>query len=164
MSVEAMLDEARAPELVSMAAVTVAVTSGRTLGFRPSATRRRTDELLRDLLAELAAQEVTAVGSASMSVVAVDDSGVGVEVGVVVHDPVRPTDTVRVVLRPRHEAATLLVSGDQTDQAWGRLRGFLLGVDVVASRRPYTSFQHPRGTDERTWTTQLVQPVEPLGG
>jgi len=158
-SVEATSAEAWAPEIVPMAAVTLAVTSGRTAGFRPAATRRRTDELLRALVHELARQGVTEVGCASTAVVAVDDHGVGIEVGVVVHGPVVPTDTIRVVERPGHVAATLLVAGEQTDRAWARLRRFTADVDAAASGRSSVSFQHPRGADERTWTTQLVQPV-----
>jgi len=39
------------------------------------------------------------------------------------------------------------------------LRRFTADVDAAASGRSSVSFQHPRGADEQTWTTQLVQPV-----
>jgi hypothetical protein len=158
-----MLEQAGAPEVVPIQAVTLAVTSGRSRGFGLASTRLRADALLRDLVEDLAAQGVTATGSASMSVVAVDDAGVGIEVGLVVHDPVVPTETLRVVERPGHEAATLLVLGDPTERAWGRLRRFVADVDVVADRRAYVTFQHPRLDDERTWVNQLVQPLVPTG-
>lgn len=154
-----LLEDGRAPAVVPMPAVTLAVVSGRSVGFRPAATHRRADELLRDLVGELADQGISRTGCASMSVVAADDSGVGIEVGVVVHGPVVETETLRVVERPSHEAVTLLVPGDQTDRDWGRLRVFLAGIDVVAQRRSYVSFQHPRSADHATRFTQLVQPV-----
>jgi hypothetical protein len=160
-TMQEMLEQAWAPEVVPILAATLAVTSVRVPGFRLASTRRRADALLRELVEELAAQGVTVTGCASMSVVAVDDSGVGIEVGVVVHGPVVPTETLRVVERPGHEAATLLVVGDPTEQAWGRLRRFTADVDVVADRRAYVTFQHPRLDDERTWVIQLVQPVAP---
>jgi hypothetical protein len=160
-TMQQMLEPAWAPEVVPIPAATLAVTSGRSAGFRLVSTRRRVDALLRDLVEELAAQGVTETGSATMSVVAVDDAGVGIEVGVVVYGPVVPTETLRVVERPRHEAATLLVLGDPTEHAWGRLRRFTAEVGVVADRRTYVTFQHPRLDDERTWVIQLVQPVAP---
>jgi hypothetical protein len=153
-----LVEDGRAPALVPMPAVTLAVTSGRSVGFRPASTHRRADELLRGLVAELAGQGIRGTGCASMSVVAVDDAGVGIEVGVVVHGPVVPSETLRVVERPSHDAVTLLVPGDQTDRDWGRLRMFLAELDVVVLWRSSVSFQHPRG-DERTRYTQLVQPV-----
>jgi len=153
--------DGRAPALVPMPALTLAVTSGRSAGFRPAATHRRADELLRDLVSELADQGVSSTGSASMTVVAADDAGIGIEVGVVVHEPVVPTETIRVVERPSHEAVTLLVPGDQTDRDWGRLRVFLAELDVVADRRSYVSFHHPPGTDRASRFTLLVQPVTP---
>lgn len=161
MSTGRTTEDARAPRLVPMPATTLAVTSGRSTGFRPAATHRRVDELLRDLVAELAGQGITSTGSASMSIVTVDDLGVGIEVGVVVHDPVTPTDTLRVLERPGHEAATLLVLGEQTDRAWDRLRRFVADADLTVGRRSYVSFQHPRSADARTRYTQLVQPVAP---
>lgn len=151
-----------APDLVHVRGHTLAVITG-TSGFRPASTRRRAAELLRELLDELAEQGVTAIGSASMSVVSVDDSGVCVEVGVVASERVRTTASIRVTERPAHHAATLLVHGDQTDRAWGRLRSFLVDVCAEANGRSYVTFQHPRGDDERTWVTQLVQPIAPPG-
>jgi hypothetical protein len=154
-----LIEDGRAPALVPMRAVTLAVASGRSTGFRAVSTERRADELLRELATELADQGVSMTGCASMSVVAVDDFGVGIEVGVVVSVPVTPTETIRVVDRPSHDAVTLLVPGDQTDRDWARLRAFLADLDVVALRRSYVSFQHPRRPDETMRFTQLVQPV-----
>jgi hypothetical protein len=154
-----LIEDGRAPALVPMRAVTLAVASGRSTGFRAVSTERRADELLRELATELADQGVSMTGCASMSVVAVDDVGVGIEVGVVVSVPVTPTETIRVVDRPSHDAVTLLVPGDQTDRDWARLRAFLADLDVVALRRSYVSFQHPRRPDETMRFTQLVQPV-----
>jgi sulfite reductase beta subunit-like hemoprotein len=158
-----LIEGGRAPALVPMRAVTLAVASGRSTGFRAVSTERRADELLRELATELADQGVSMTGCASMSVVAVDDVGVGIgvgiEVGVVVSVPVTPTETIRVVDRPSHDAVTLLVPGDQTDRDWARLRAFLADLDVVALRRSYVSFQHPRRPDETMRFTQLVQPV-----
>jgi hypothetical protein len=154
-----LIEDGRAPALVPMRAVTLAVASGRSTGFRAVSTERRADELLRELAMELADQGVSMTGCASMSVVAVDDFGVGIEVGVVVSVPVTPTETIRVVDRPSHDAVTLLVPGDQTDRDWARLRAFLADLDVVALRRSYVSFQHPRRPDETMRFTQLVQPV-----
>lgn len=147
-----------------MSAMTLAVASGRSIGFRPAATHRRAAELLRGVVDELADQGVTATGCASVSVVSVDDAGVGIEVGVVVdgdvvHDRVVETDTLRVVERPGHAAATLLVSGEQSDPAWAELLGFVGDVGLRPAARPYVSFQHPRVADARSWFTQLVQPV-----
>ncbi|WP_420369451.1 hypothetical protein [Curtobacterium sp. L1-20] len=159
MTADQLVEDGRAPALVPMPAVTLAVTSGRSTGFRPAATQRRVDELLSDLVDELADQGVTTTGCASMSVVAVDDTGVGIEVGVVVDAPVIPTETIRVVERPGHDAVTLLVPGDQTDRDWTRLRVFLADLDVVALRRSYVSFQHPRRPRAGTRFTQLVQPI-----
>lgn len=159
MTADQLVEDGRAPALVPMPAVTLAVTSGMAVGFRPASTHRRADELLRGLVVELAGQGIRRTGCASMSVVAVDDAGVGIEVGVVVREPVVPTETLRVVERPSHDAVTLLVLGDQTDRDWGRLRVFLAELDVVATGRSSVSFLHPRRGDERMRYTQLVQPV-----